>query len=80
MKKQLLLMLLALLPLMASADDSGSCGTNVTYTYVESTRTLIISGNGAMKDYKPGDVPWNGYKSDIVKIVIWLDIHWELCF
>jgi len=46
MKKQLLLMLLALLPLMASADDSGSCGTNVTYTYVESSRTLTISGNG----------------------------------
>ncbi len=70
MKKQLLLMLLALLPLMASADDSGSCGTNVTYTYVESSRTLTISGNGAMDDYYWDNTPWNSYKAEIVKAVI----------
>jgi len=64
-------MILTLLPLMASADDSGSCGTNVTYTYVESTHTLTISGNGAMDDYTWDNHPgWYSYRSEIVKIVI----------
>lgn len=63
-------MLLTLLPLMASANDSGSCGTNVTYTYVESTHTLTISGNGAMDDFKSDNTPWNSYKSEMMRIVI----------
>lgn len=63
-----------LLPKNASADDSGKCGTNVTYTYVEDTRTLTISGFGAMKDYSRdpinGKRPWNNYQSEIENIII----------
>ena len=69
MKKQLLLFLFALLPMLAMADDSGSCGTNVTYTYVSSTKTLTIQGSGAM-EYYDSDTPWYFYKNDIKTVII----------
>ena len=31
--------------------SSGQCGENVTYTYDDSTKELVISGSGAMTDY-----------------------------
>ena len=34
----------------ASALSTGSCGKNVTYTYNSTTKELVISGTGAMKD------------------------------
>ena len=55
MKKQLFLFLLFLLPLTASADDSGTCGDNLTWTYVEATQTLTISGSGDMYNYYTAD-------------------------
>ena len=71
MKQRLLTFLLTLLPLMASANDSGSCGENATYTYDESTKTLTISGIGMMTDYSlSSPTPWYGYKNDIDEIVI----------
>ena len=57
-----------LMPLMALADNSGSCGENVTYTYVEETRTLTITGSGDMT--KNGAWPWSSYKTEIVKVII----------
>ena len=48
MKKQLLFILMMMLPIVASADDSGTCGENVTWTYTEATKTLTIDGSGAM--------------------------------
>ena len=45
MKKQLLLFILTLMPMLAMADDSGSCGENVTYTYNSTTKTLTIQGS-----------------------------------
>ena len=65
--------MLALLCLTASsawADDGGTCGTNLTWSYVESTHTLTISGTGAMDDYDWDTRPWNDYTSDITAIVI----------
>ena len=70
MKKQLLFLVMMLLPMMAMADDSGSCGDNVTYTYVEATHTLTISGTGAMKDYDYNNMPWYNYRTDILKAII----------
>ena len=65
----LLVMLLS--TTMAWADDSGSCGTNVTYSYVESTHTLTISGTGAMANYNSSsDWPWYSYRADITSVVI----------
>lgn len=71
---QKLLSIIALLCLTvtsAKADSSGSCGTNVTYSYVESTHTLTISGTGDMEDYDNVFArPWDGYRSSIKSIVI----------
>lgn len=69
MKKQFLLMMMALLPMIASADGSGVCGyrlydvpdnpyamsDNVRWNYVESTHTLTISGTGEMMNFGPWD-------------------------
>ena len=65
MKQQFVLFLMALLPMVASADESGICGgfgDNVTWSYVESTHTLTISGNGKMMMYAYGEYrdPWYG--------------------
>ena len=75
MKKQLLLFLATLLSMMASADDSGTCGDNLTWTYVEATHTLTISGEGSMANYGWIDFdirssPWYSYRSDITKVII----------
>ncbi len=71
MKKQLLSIILALLPMLAMADANGSCGTNVTYTFVSSTGTLTIQGSGAMTNYYlSSDTPWYSYKNDIKTVII----------
>ena len=70
MKKQLLLLVMMLLPMVASANESGTCGTNVTYTYVESTHTLTISGTGAMADYNSSGAPWYSYRLKIIEVII----------
>ena len=77
MKKQLLLFLFALLPMLAMADDSGSCGSGVTWTYTESTETLIIQGNGAMDNYDESGpsilritAPWKNYVKQIKEVII----------
>ena len=74
MKKQLLFFMMMLLPMIAMADKSGKCGSNLTWTLVESTGTLTIEGNGAMKDFSPSPsvhnfAPWYDDKT-ILKVVI----------
>ena len=73
MKKQLLLLVMMLLPMMAMADDSGTCGANLTYNFIESTHTLTISGSGDMNYYSVysrDKIPWYSYKNNIFKIII----------
>ena len=42
--KRLMLMFVSLLTAtLASADNQGSCGDNLTYKYVEANKTLTIS-------------------------------------
>ena len=67
-RKKLLLRLCMLIgillfgPTSAWADDSGTCGDCLTWTY--SNGTLTISGTGPMDDYSAiGDTPWY-YLSD----------------
>ena len=71
MKKQLLLLVMMLLPLVANADQSGTCGENLTWTYVEATHTLTISGTGAMKDYYWSDnaAPWRSISGNIQSVI-----------
>ena len=56
-----------LLPLAVHADDSGTCGDNVSYIYEEATGTLTISGTGAMTDYSYDySAPWSSYCEKVV--------------
>ena len=60
------------------AATSGSCGTNATWNYNTSTKTLTISGTGATKDYRDTNSsilgtekpPWIEYKESIQKVVV----------
>ena len=70
MKKQLLLLVVLLLPMIANADKSGSCGRNLTWTLDESTGTLTIEGIGAMYDYDYDSYPWYKDRNNISTIVI----------
>ena len=70
-RRAAMMLLVMLCSLGAWADNSGSCGDNVTYSYVESTHTLTISGSGAMAVYESSsDRPWNSYAEEIETIVI----------
>lgn len=54
-KRFISVLIYMVMPLIASADNSGSCGANgnnVTWYYKEATKTLTISGMGKMKDYE----------------------------
>ena len=75
MKKQLLL--LAVLCLVAAqargqeVTDSGTCGAegdNITWTWIESSGLLLISGTGEMT--YDGDVPWANYRGRIQTAII----------
>lgn len=74
MKKLLLFLVAFFMPMLASADEEGRCGENVTYTFVESTHTLTISGSGSMTNYSFYDFycdsPWYSYRTEIVKLII----------
>ena len=48
---------------------SGSCGTNLTWSYAN--HTLTISGSGAMTSYSSASaVPWNHLRSQITAVVV----------
>ncbi|MBO4451398.1 MAG: leucine-rich repeat domain-containing protein [Bacteroidaceae bacterium] len=68
MKKLTLILLFSIATIYSWADDSGTCGENLTWTYVESTQTLTISGTGEMTNYGP----WYSkiYRSQIAIVVI----------
>ena len=47
-------------------DYSGSCGTNLTYTFTASTGELRISGTGAMTDYNYNTIQYRGTHIEIL--------------
>ena len=64
-------LLLALGAGSALADESGTCGDNVTWTLNTSTGALTISGTGAMTDYTSSSrAPWYSYRSSITSVSI----------
>ena len=67
MKKQLLLFIMILLPITASADSSGKCGENLQWNYVESTKTLTISGSG---DMSSSYIDWGGILNSVENLII----------
>ena len=72
MTKNLLLLLFCLFSFSAIyADNSGSCGDNLTWKFTSSDGTLTISGTGNMTnfdDYRY--VPWGSLRYEIKKVVI----------
>ncbi|MBQ7598561.1 MAG: leucine-rich repeat domain-containing protein [Clostridia bacterium] len=60
-----------------AADASGGCGSGLTWTYREGTKTLTISGTGEIDDYSIGvehgayvtRAPWFPYHYEVTKIV-----------
>lgn len=65
-----LMNLLILLPIIATATTSGTCGENVTWT-LDANGTLTISGTGDMKNYSNYNwvvAPWRD--KDITSVVI----------
>lgn len=51
------------------AADSGSCGTNLSWSFSDDG-TLSITGSGTMSNYSKGRTPWNSYMSQITAIGI----------
>ena len=75
MARVAMLLLVVFTSMGAWADESGSCGDGVTYTYVSDTNTLIISysdsGSGAMADYTQQDqAPWYSDRDYIKTVVV----------
>ena len=76
--KKLFLLLLTLLPMAASADESGECGSGVTFFFEEATGTLTISktGEGTGLMYLDNfmmtnqDFPWYSFRDRIQSIII----------
>ena len=76
MKKKILLTFMSILislfafsTINVSAATSGTCGTNLKWTY--ENQTLTISGSGDMQSYSSvSSVPWYSYKTNIKKILI----------
>ena len=51
------------------------CGENVAWNYDASSKTLTISGSGAMADYSSADdQPWNSFRDEIESLVINKDV------
>ena len=67
MKKVLFLITFLATSIVSWAADSGTCGENLTWAYDKTSKTLTISGTGAMDDYAEHG-PWN--KLNITKVVI----------
>ena len=80
MKQTILIFIIALFPILASADGSGTCGNNLTWSYVNATKTLTISGTGEMGSfyyesngggtYICAGAPWYSYVNNIEKVII----------
>ena len=56
--------------MMASADDSGTCGDNLTWTYAEATQKLTISGTGEMYHYSYNNNLWKSFRESIKEVEI----------
>ena len=71
MKKYFLTLILCLASICSWADDSGTCGENVTWSYNSSKKALGIMGTGDMENYSYlSSVPWNAYKDEIKLLLI----------
>lgn len=66
----LLSMLLGFTLAVKAETVGGTCGDNATWAYDSTTKTLTISGSGAMTNYSVGNRQWEDYINDIENAVI----------
>jgi len=65
------MLLMTLIPLSVNAEiiDSGTCGDNLTYS-LNDDGVLVINGTGPMTEWSSiADVPWNGHRGSVQKII-----------
>ena len=60
-----LLTMLFSLPVTASAETRGTCGTNLTWV-LDDEGTLTISGTGSMTDYTASTTPWSASIQSVI--------------
>lgn len=61
------LLLLCQVPAASAAETSGTCGTNLNWSFADGT--LTITGSGAMTNYsRLEQVPWYSYREQIYRI------------
>lgn len=61
----------ALGSMVVLADDSGTCGDNLTWAFNNTSGELTISGTGTMTSYPDtSGYPWHSYRSSITKLTI----------
>ena len=71
MKNKLLTLFLAFAASIGTLfAQSGTCGTNLTWTLDTESGTLTISGTGSMKNYTSDSMPWYSYSSSITTVII----------
>lgn len=72
MKQKLFTLLIAVFAAIGLlAQTSGTCGDNLNWSYNETTKTLTITGSGAMTDYAAAaDRPWHTFRADVESIVV----------
>ncbi len=49
---------------------NGVCGDNLSWSYDESTKTLTITGTGAMYDYTATTRPWEAFEDDMTRVIL----------
>lgn len=54
--------------LKSISPQTGSCGSNLTYTYYPKTHNLVISGRGNMNDYTSTNQPWHDCYIELVTV------------
>ena len=71
MKKLFTLFIAVFAAISLQAQTSGTCGDNLNWSYNETTKTLTITGSGAMTDYAAAaDRPWHTFRADVESIVV----------
>ena len=70
MKRIAFSLFLSMAVIFAWADESGTCGGNLTWTFVDSTKTLTISGAGLMDSFSLQSF------SDTPEVLSWTDAPW----
>mgnify|MGYP003466717984 FL=1 len=71
MRKLFTLLIAVFAAIGLQAQTSGSCGGNLNWSYNETTKTLTITGTGAMTDYAAAaDRPWHTFRADVESIVV----------